>query len=315
MKKLLFFITALIVLPFLSFAQEYKYVPFPDSGAIWSEAYFPETDENSPNTSTFERFALSGEDTLIHGIFYKKLFFFNNNNFNKNSSTYVGGIRENNKKSVYYIGDSIHWLKPFNDFNQWDKNKELLLYDFSLGIGDTIFEENANVFGKLIVTDIDTIQIGTTLRKKFYFNYFWVEWIEGIGSNNGLLFAASDIPTGSSFPHNDLICFLQNDTIIYHNNYYDDCLPNKLSVDNKQTNLDVTVSMNRSEKLIRFKWGNCEINRIELFNVQGTLVDVINVTTNLTEANYPNAKMQSGIYIYRATDSNGYARTGRFIVE
>ena len=121
MNKYLF-ITALVIgLPFLSFAQEYQYVPFLDSGAIWSEVYFPKSGELDPVKQIFERFTLSGEDTLINATSYKKLYLFYDSVFNLKTATYVGGIREDYQKRVYYIGDTIHWLKPYNSFNDYNK--------------------------------------------------------------------------------------------------------------------------------------------------------------------------------------------------
>lgn len=310
MYKLIIFIVFVLAVSSQLFAQEYEYVPFPDSGAVWSEMY-----TSDETMVVYENFALSGEDTIINDISYKKLYLFHESFFDKNKFIYIGGIREDNAKHIYYMGDSVHWLKPYNSFDDYNKEKELLLYDFSLEIGDTLWESNTNVYGKLIVRDIDTIQIGNTLRKKFYFNYFWVEWIEGIGSLRGLLFAPSDIPTGSSYPYNSLICFIQNDIVLYHNDYYDDCFPSTLNADIKQINPEISVCSNPLEQQIQFKWCNCIINRIEIFDVQGVLIDVINVRNDSTEANYPTNRMQSGVYIYRANNSNGYSQTGRFVVE
>ena len=306
MHKLIITIVIILAVSTQLIAQKYEYVPFPDSGAVWSEMYTSEK-----TGLVYERFALSGEDTVINDISYKKLYIFYDKTFDKTNAKFVGGIREDEHKRVYFKGDSlIHHYKPF-----WVREPpvdEMLLYDFSRGIGDTImFDLNNGIF--LCVKSIDTVQIGDRQRKVFKFEYTGASWIEGIGNTRGLLFSSFSLSTGTG--HGDLICFLQNNTVQYHNDYYDDCFPNRLSVDNIQANLNVTVSMNRSEKLIQFKWGNCKITKIELFNIQGTLVNVLNVTKDSTEANCPTAEIQSGIYIFRATDSNGYAQTGRFVVK
>lgn len=318
MSKYLFITALAIGFPFLSFAQEYQYVPFPDSGAVWSEVYNPGSMEENGSTTTtniYERFALSGEDTLINDTSYKKLYIFYDPVLNLKTASYIGGIREDQKR-VYYIGDTIHWLKPFNAFNDYNKEKELLLYDFSVEIGDTIWgDSNTNVYGRLIVKDIDTIQIGNTLRKKYYFNYFWVEWIEGIGSRGGLLFAASDIPTGSSYPSNSLICFFKNDTLLYHNEYYNNCFPSTLSVDSKQIKSDITVFPNPANgNNIHFELGNNNIKKLEIFDLNGVLIRSFN-TNGETFLEYPAGKLCSGIYLYRATDQNGIKQTGKFALQ
>jgi hypothetical protein len=137
MKKQLLFIIILIGHTFPTFSQEYQYVPFPDSGAIWSEVYYPETDGNVPSSeSIFERFALSGEDTIMNEKLYKKLFIFYDSVFNKNKASCVGGIREDSLKRIYYCGSIIHDCKPMVT-----EYSEILLYDFSLNLGDSLGEK------------------------------------------------------------------------------------------------------------------------------------------------------------------------------
>ena len=109
------------------FSQEYKYVPFPDSGAIWSEAYHPPLRNGVFPPPIYERFALSGEDTIIDEIIYNKLYIFFDTVFNKNDATYAGGIREDENKRVYFKGDNIiHDFKPMIDFHNYE---EILLFE------------------------------------------------------------------------------------------------------------------------------------------------------------------------------------------
>ncbi len=304
MYKLIISIVFVLVVSSQLFAQEYEYVPFPDSGAVWSEMYTSEE-----TMDVYENFALSGKDTIINDIYYKKLYIFYDKTFDKNQAKCIGGIREDENKRIYSKGDTvIHNDKPF-----WLAEPpldEMLLYDFSLEIGDTI--KNGNSHDEIVVMDIDTILFGNTLRKVFKLSHH-VEWIEGIGNTRGLLYSSGDIAIGGSNGY--LICFIQNDSVLYHNDYYDNCFPPLLNIDNIYSNIDITVFSKREEKLICFKWRNCKINRIELFNVQGVLIDVINLSNNSIEANYPTNRMQSGVYIYRANNSNGYVQSGRFVVQ
>lgn len=311
----LLFVTILIALPILTFAQEYQYVPFPDSGAIWSEVYNPSHKEGETFKDIYERFVLSGEDIIIKDLTYKKLFLFYDSIFVKSKSTYIGGIREDNEKHVYYIGDSVHWLKPYNSFNDYDKEKELLLYDFSLGIGDTLKEGNINIFKWLTVKNIDTVQVENTLRKKYSFNDRRLEWIEGIGSIRGLLFAVHPEVTGSYPPNNSLICFIQNGSVIYHEEYFDDCFPSIVSVETKQTKFNINVCPNPANRNnIRFEWGNRKIEAIEIFNFKGMQVGSVNVTGK-TSVEYPAEALQPGIYLYRATGPDNEKQTGKFVVK
>ncbi len=309
MKKLLFFTVILTAVAFRVAAQEYQYIPFPDSGAVWSEVYSPARGECDTVVQIYERFALSGEDTLINNFTYRKLYIFYDSIFDKNNATSIGGIREDSLKRIYYSGNIVRESKPLKI-----ENPEILLFDFAVNIGDTIWNGNTNIDRKLIVEDIDTIHVGNSLRKKFFFNYNWVEWTEGIGSNSGLLFAAKDFLIGSS-SSNSLICFFQNDTVLFHNEYYNDCFPSTVSIESKKLNLGIQVSPNPvSGNNIRFEWKTSEIETVEIYNLLGEPISFV-TASGKTFVDYPTNKMQPGIYIYKATDKNKFYQTGRFVVE
>ena len=174
MKNSLIFLAIILILPLLTFSQEYEYVPFPDSGAIWSEVYYRSMNPNlTYPPPIYERFALSGEDTVMSDLTYKKLYIFYDTIFDKNHATYVGGIREDINKRVYYKGDTIHHVKP--SYTQiinagGNVGDEILLYDFSLSLGDTLkFGNLSKPDGYLIVSLIDTIKVGESYRKKYHF--------------------------------------------------------------------------------------------------------------------------------------------------
>jgi hypothetical protein len=287
-------------------AQEYQYVPFPDSGAVWSEMYSSEE-----TLVVYERFTVTGEDTLINNLQYRKLYIFYDEIFDKTNARCVGGIREDEQKKVYLKCDSIvHRFKPYWILTPMD---EILMYDFSLEIGDTII---GNYEGQLVLADIDTLLFGNYLRKVFKFNCggsLCTTWIEGIGNTKGLLFSSGTLPTGGA--NGDLICFLQNNEVLYHDEYYNDCFPTTVSVESKKLNHNITVYPNPANgNTVRFEWGNSEIENIEIFNLLGELVGSTTVTAK-SFVDYPTNKMQPGIYVYKAIDKNGFYQIGRFVVE
>ncbi len=303
MKKLLFFTAILTAISFVVQAQEYQYVPFPDSGAVWSEMYSSEE-----TLVVYERFTVTREDTLINNLQYRKLYIFYDEIFDKANAKCVGGIREDEQKKVYYNGEGVHSFKPSNN-----EGSGVLLFDFSVSVGDTIKNGNSS-HGDIIIEDIDTIQVGQTLRKVYQLNQSWVKWIEGIGSTKGLLFTSGDLPTGGA-ANGDLICFLQNDSVLYHDDYYNDCFPSNVGIELKKLNLGIQVYPNPANgNTVRFEWGESEIENIEIFNLLGELVGSTTVTAK-SFVDYPTNKMQPGIYVYKAIDKNGFCQTGRFVVE
>lgn len=282
-------------------AQEYQYIPFPDSGVVWSEMYSSEK-----TMVVYERFTMTGEDTVINDISYKKLYIFYDKTFDKNNAQCIGGIREDDQKRVYYNGEGVHSFKPLGT-----EASGALLYDFSVSIGDTIKNGNSS-HGEIVVMDIDTIKIGNSLRKVFHVGYD-VTWIEGIGNLRGLLFTSGDLPTGGA--SGDLICFIKEDTILYHNDHYDNCFPVNVGVESKPLNFNIQVLPNPANgSNIRFEWGNSKIESIEIFNMKGILIgSVKSEGENFVE--YPAKKLNPGIYFYKATGLKNTMQTGKFVVQ
>lgn len=311
MKTILIITGLILTIPLVSFSQEYEYVAFPDSGVIWSEIYYFPID--SCPRYTYERFAISGEDTVISDITYKKLYIFYDTIFNKSNATFIGGIREDENKKIYFKGDTVvHAFKPMNELYGYE---EIILFDFSLKQGDTIKNINCLPYDdRLVVQKVDTILIGNTLRRRFHFDPEpWVKWIEGIGSLNGLLFTSGAIPTNGI--NNELICFKQDDVILYFNDYYPDCMPlisGGNSIDDK--GFEVAVFPNPTNiNEITFNFGYQSISLLQVFDAHGKIITSSDIEMQ-PEYILSTEKYQPGIYFYKATNENGIVHTGKFVV-
>jgi hypothetical protein len=181
----------------LTYAQ--TYFPFPNSNAIWNnKSYW------SPYI-LIERYGIYG-DTIVNNKLYNKLYLIENDStLNINNMTYYAAIRENNAKQIFV---------KFTNYND-----EILIYDFSLNIGDTIHSNSPNGYLSWLtctISDIDTIELENyQFRRRFRINNSGEYWIEGIGSEGGLFYPISEYLAGTT---NDLLCFKQNDTLIYINN-------------------------------------------------------------------------------------------------
>jgi hypothetical protein len=199
-----------ILLGFTSAAQIYH--PFPTKNTIWTQM--------SPNPSRFEHdifhiYALKDNDTTINGKIYHKLY--NSEDTVFTEKELCGGIREEDKKVYYYSLDSLIYPRE-----QTIPGTEYLLYDFSLKVGDMITRDNYRVGAPLSVSHIDSILIGTEYRKSINFDFdygYEMSWIEGIGSLRGIITVTGGYLT-SGGSKNNLICFRQNNEILYHNTGY-----------------------------------------------------------------------------------------------
>jgi len=285
MRTVISVIGLTFLLPVFSLAQQYRYVPFPDSGAIWSERY-----QSDDLGNVYERFALSGEDTVIDNKMYKKLYIFYDTVFNRSNASCIGGIREDSLKRIYYRGKTIHRLKP--SYINMQVGAEMLLYDFLLNIGDTSRTDNLTLGDEnLVVKDIDTILIGNTLRKKYSFTFedvnypIFVQWIEGIGNLRGLLFSSGDLPTGGENGY--LICFKQNDTILYFNDAYDDCMPVIQGVQTKENAHTIRVFPNPAGHSVSLSFERAISQRVDffLYDASGRKVQKSKTDKNIKQRN------------------------------
>jgi hypothetical protein len=215
------FLALLILAPFMS--KEQTYVPFPDSNAVWQEVLLPYPPGPMPAYLQHFHYSVSG-DTLINDISYKKLFVTIYNTECSLDSTgpyYAGGIRNNtDEKKVYYF----------------DSNglEELLLYDFTLDVGDTVPMSFINdSYPYLYVESIDSVLIGDHFRKSYIYaqdTYPPITVIEGIGAETGLLEPLEIFELISM-----LRCYHQDHSLLWINPNVDSC--------NLETDTCLTISI------------------------------------------------------------------------
>ncbi|MBN1414512.1 MAG: T9SS type A sorting domain-containing protein [Bacteroidales bacterium] len=303
------FLALFIICPLLSegLSQEYSYVPFPDSNAVWSEIYYPPA--FSGDQPTCQSYVLFNEDTVINDKTYHKLYRLNDTVIDRQNAIYMGGIREDSSKRVYYLGKH-----PFP--SDYPEDEELLLYDFSVDIGDTVRNVMfALSYQFLVVTSIDTLSFfnDNSLRKRINFDYPFVKWMEGIGNNMGLLFFSGDIPSDGTW--NDLICFFHNDTLIYHYSVYDGCFCTITGIDEKRKTDDIEIVFypNPMEKVSLLRWNTTIFENLEILNLNGMLLDHSNIS-GLTETYIYKSEYRPGLYIYRLTTRTGDSVFGKFQV-
>lgn len=169
---------------------------FLDSNTVWIE-YVINTETHIVESK--QQLSIQ-EDTLLHDTLYYKL-------MSRSDTFFEGGIRESEGKI-------------FADLTYYDPQgiDDMLLYDFTTKIGDTIQSKASEgiLSRSPVITDIDTIELeNNEKRKLFSLNGGEDIWIEGIGSIFGFLFPAFDYLTNYTTPH--LVCFKQNEVIYYRN--------------------------------------------------------------------------------------------------
>lgn len=221
MKQTALAIPMLFLFSFVVKSQ--NYVPFPTENVNWNVYYRGTCNEMEPVDTILLRYALHG-DTTINDVVYNKLCLESGDTANPIIQP-IGGIREEDRK-IYYRGQ---------DILGGSQEEELLLYDFTVQIGDTIKHDSYGVFHS-VVLDVDSIIINGNYRKQFevklsgfYHSPDFV--VEGIGSiKNGLIGHISDIPTCGSH-YWEHVCFKENGIVKYLNPSFDGCFPANLLKD------------------------------------------------------------------------------------
>jgi len=317
MKKILLII--IILLPVLIKAQQY--VPFPDSNAVWSEYH----QTGTMGTYYYYRNILNHKDTIVNSKTYHKLFYsLVDTTYNIDTTlTYNGGIREDNKRVFYLPKDSI---------------QEYMIYDFSKNIGDTIkydyskfVNQNQNCshgVDTLIIANIDSVIINNgSYRKRYSLTNVWnipfsayPKWIEGIGSEWGLLVPVFDLTTGGCA--NGLGCFKQNEDIVYFNSNtygtFNSCFPTITGVPiYTSVKNSITISPNPVIGISIIQWNNSKehpFSTLTITDVFGREVKSYTVSAK-NDITINKTDFSPGIYFAKLFVPNGNYYITKLIIE
>ncbi len=205
MKKIT---TLLFILFALNSIQSQNYHPLVNAHSIWEEVDIRCPTISQPCIYTYMNYSILSDTTIyLNQKAYKVLQTYNPNIY--------ALIREDTAKKV-------HLYLPDNNGIFSNDTGEFVIYDFNLNIGDTMITNHFNTSIINIVTDKDSItlngesRVRFTIKRPFYgFTYYW---IEGIGSDMGLL-GNYYIPFEGS---HELICY-HHLTLDYISPQFTDC--------------------------------------------------------------------------------------------
>ena len=186
--------------------QAQEYVPMIQEGNEWYTLDAIVCKDTEGHYNTLVNW-LSG-DTLINEVRYTKVM----ETLNGEGTPYqVALLREEDGKV----------------WETYNGNSEILLYDFTANVGDSLVCGYGDYF---VLDSISIEQIGGVDRKKFWFGleydftgepYAMETWIEGIGSDLGLLYCGSYYFCGGYYR---ALCFHQDGELIWQNPEYDACV-------------------------------------------------------------------------------------------
>lgn len=193
--------------------NEHQRESLPLENTAWVHFY-----QSLMTDSTYFQLGIKG-DTLVNGIAYKKVFYCSHFGFPIEGECF-GGIRQDDDKyyfiSLYSEYDYVPWPLELNVH----QDTEYIIYDFSLSECDrfpTIGDADPEfVFSK------EDMEINGSMKQVLWFDYndcetgphyYDYHWIEGIGSNYGLLYSLQlGVWNGSYY---NLVEILQNEESVY----------------------------------------------------------------------------------------------------
>lgn len=300
MKNKLYFYSAFtlaltLTLTLNSFSQTHKYIPFPDSNAIW---VITNLNEFGQETGGYQYY-LKG-DTIINGLTYQKVFESGDSSLSKKKSVFFGGLRNDT------LTRKVHFWGPSQQFDN-------LLYDFSLSEGDTVPKDYLFRYSGSVVTNIDTIIIKSNEHLVFYFSNGLIPCIEGIGSLAGPFVEKAYFFEGG----HELLCFMLGEN---KEPYF--TLPQRQCTlhhytgipDNQISQPDVKISPNPivASSVIELTGSGDSIEQLIVYESTGRIVFIVsNPQSNIVQiGSRINAK---GLYVFQIMTHSGSVFTGRMI--
>lgn len=300
-KKHVFILSVFLIMN-INILHSQEYVPFPDSNAIWSEVF---TNQQPFEIITYQ-YGIWG-DTIINSELYKKVYELTDTTFPVSVGQFCGGLREDSLKRIYVINCMCSFPGAGDD--------EVLLYDFSKCVGDTVFVgmDGIGPMGYYIIVHIDSIQINNNYRKTFHFP-FEDYWIEGIGSTRGLFSPIVAQPTGHQ--DWDLICFNQEEQVLYLNPDYSNCFPILTSIIDHTPPIGCKISIyphpiiNTSTIKLNRRYDNVQM---EIYNLFGVCVQRLDMHGKLS-IQINSSEFTSGLYFYKVLINQQEILKGKILV-
>ncbi len=265
-------------------------------------------------TSLVSQWLKTGNDTIIGGNKYKIIMSSND----ESHSMWVKGLGSD-KKELLLREESGKVYQYHSEIIG-----ESLLYDFDLHAGDVISRLlNPGIWESELTSRVDLVRdtiIDNISRKIFYISNS-VDygggtrpeiWIEGIGSSWGLFRQnISYFTTGEAIDvSNSLMCFYQEDKLIYHDAKYDNCYYQQWFTGNQhiEEKAKINVYPNPSSGVFTIQVTN-EVGNfsVSIYNITGKLIQTYQVgNSGLLEVNL--SGMEKGVYLVRLE------RKGRLLV-
>ena len=309
-----------------SFAQ--TYFPFPDSVGVWKQtsSFYQPNGQGDTHYNIF----ING-DTIIDGTSYNRLYIYSCGQIiifppspipifdcpiDTSNSFYYGALREVNKR-IYFHPDSLYNYNHFYPFcftSNWNGqpslNEELLLYDFNVNVGDTVFYPFLDSL-KMVITSIDSVLIQSDFRKKYNYDliFNWsmscapfsvgYNYVEGIGDIYAGLFSLFIM----YFENGEFLNCFEDNQVTFSNN--GGCVTTSLKeyVDKN----DLKIYPNPTSNKLYVELEHPTRTKVSLFDISGK--EVYSSFINQSKSIIDVSSYKSGLYLVKVIDENGISKS------
>ena len=254
-------------------------------------------------------------DTIVNDMVYHKLIDCNHIGFPIEGECF-GGIRNDGEGRYYFLSFTVNHPEPWPlqlICEESGTDTEYLIYDFSLSECDVFPYDGDEYLADYpeSVFEIEEIMINGNMRKTLWFDddcengehYHDHNWIEGIGSNQGLLYSIQLIPMNGSQYH--LVEILQDGEAVYTD-------PEFEGVDYTwiQETYPSPVSLYPNPARDRVVIDGIEAVAVQVYNALGQIVKMVRGTNEIDLSG-----LMEGVYLVRIRDAEGRKHVARMVVE
>jgi hypothetical protein len=240
-------------------------------------------------------------DTLIDTTLYQKIYrftasYYNNGVIDTAQSQYIGGLREDTNKHIFFKPIEIYQSFSNNAYIQNTTLDEFLLYRFDLELNEE-FYLNEFIFYPYTVAAIDSVMIDSNYRKQYLIDGLDSKWIEGIGSETSLFGSLFNPFEGFEA----LLCYEDQNTMYYGSfNEFGRCTHFLVGLDENK-NLPVRFFPNPAKNEVFIQKDSQErISTLTLINQTGQ--KVIYFTDDIEKIDV--SMLPRGVYIIMVTTQN-----------
>lgn len=303
------------------FSQEY--VPIVREGAYWCYSCSWGDHDYGTIAETVNSFIIMN-DTIIGGFIYKNVGVIQRWGHNIPENTYYdldvfqgyyGGIREDSDKVHFYKYQSTLLQNAFT----LPDTIEVLLYDFNVEVGDTIFRTDDFNSTYSIVTEIDSILLLDDLHyqdihvKDYLATDDYLsnsEWVQSAGDLSLGLFSLYRY-FGEGPPGCEFISYSFNDTELFSYNVWGGCRiggVNPILVNESKEN---EIYYFQNNLFVNLKEDYSELY-IDIFNSKGALINSYHLNDQVIIIKLEN--YSSGIYLAAIRSNESFVGTYKFLL-